>query len=196
MLAGKSNEEICWKVVVSCELDEIGDKKIKHASLKNYFELIGDLADSIINFWSGNLWEQLEELNETIEERINRPRRVVHDRVMKLITRAELLTFIALIIGATNESVQGRNLWGRDNRLTLSTHTDYSRFMNCTCFHKIKAVIHFMMEDKSVQTDDDWWKVRGFVDGFNKRRVEELNTSVAYVLDESMSSMIPRYVPF
>ena len=106
---------------MSCELDKIGDEKIKHASLNNCFKLIGDLADSIINFWSGNLWEQLEAVNETIEERINRPRRVVHNRVMKLITCAELLTFIAMIIRATNESVRGRNLWGSDNRLTLSS---------------------------------------------------------------------------
>ena len=46
-----------------------------------------------------------------------------------------------------------------------------------------------------MQSVHEWWKVRGFVDGFNKRRAEELNTSIVYVLDESMSSMIPRYVP-
>ena len=73
---------------------------------------------------------------------------------------------------------------GNNNLLTLLTYTDYSRFMNCTCFHKIKAVVHFMMEGKSVQADDEWWKVLGFIEGFNKRRVEELNASIAYVLNE------------
>ena len=53
-----------------------------------------------------------------------------------------------------------------------------------------------MMEDESVQTDEEWWKEQGFIDDLNKRREEESNTSIAYVLDESMSSMIPpRYVP-
>ena len=104
VLSGKGNEEILWKVVVLCDLDEIGNERIKHASLKNYFCLIGDLGDSLINFWSGDIWEQLEKLNDKIEKRINEPRRALHERVTKLVTRKELLTFIALIVGASNES--------------------------------------------------------------------------------------------
>ena len=55
VLSGKGNEEILWKVVVSCDLDEIGNERIKHASLKNYFCLISDLGESLINFWSGDI---------------------------------------------------------------------------------------------------------------------------------------------
>ena len=98
---------------------------MKHASLKNYFKLIGNLSNSIINFWSGNMWEQLEELNNKIEERINKPRRVVQERVMKHITHPELLTFLSLVIGDYNELVRGRNLWGKEKRLPMSTHTDF-----------------------------------------------------------------------
>ena len=49
-----------------------------------------------------------------------------------------------------------------------------------------------MMEDETVAQVDDWWQACGFIDGFNQRRVEVFNTSIIYVLDESMSAMIPR----
>ena len=114
---------------------------------------------------------------------------------MKLLSKSDLLTFIALIIGAANQSANGRNLWGKDINQTLSSSTDYSEYMNRTRFFEIKSVIHFMMEDESVKHVDDWWKVRSFVDGFNKRRVDELYTGIVMVLDESMSAMVPRYVP-
>ena len=52
---------------MSCELDKIVDEKIKHVNLKNYFKLISDLMDLIIDFLSGNMWEQLEVLNDKIE---------------------------------------------------------------------------------------------------------------------------------
>ena len=67
--------------------------------------------------------------------------------------------------------------------------------MNHTCFQGLKALVLFIMEDRAAQSIDKWWKVPGFVDGFNKRRTEELNTSIVYVLDKSMSSMVPRYIP-
>ena len=119
----------------------------------------------------------------------------MHERVTKLVTRKELLTFIALIVGASNESSKGRRLFETDTRKTLAVHIDYLKYMNRTRFQELKALVPFMMEDEAAQSVDEWWKVRGFVDGFNKRRAEELNTSIVYVLDKSMSSMIPRYVP-
>ena len=53
-----------------------------------------------------------------------------------------------------------------------------------------------MMKDQSeeVKKIDDWWRVRDFVDGFNQRRVDMLNLSLCFALDESMSPMMPRYV--
>ena len=192
---GKSNDEISWKVVVSCELDKIGHERTKRADLKNHFRIMGDLGEAMENFWSGDMWAQLENMNNAIEKQINKPRRVLCQRTIKLLSKSDLLTFIALIIGAANQSANGRNLWGKDINQTLSSSTDYSEYMNRTRFFEIKSVIHFMMEDKSVKHVDDWWKVRNFVDGFNKRRVDELYTGIVMVLDESMSAMVPRYVP-
>ena len=49
-----------------------------------------------------------------------------------------------------------------------------------------------MMENKSVRAQDNWWKVHTFIDGFNKRQVDALDRSIMYILDESMSPMVPR----
>ena len=118
MIAGKGNDEICWKVIVSSDLDKLGSRQKENGNLKNGFEILrSDLAECIINFWPGNLWEQHNELNNKIEERMNKPRRIIHERTMKLVTKPELLTFIGLVIGAANESVRGRNLWQKDKRL-------------------------------------------------------------------------------
>ena len=50
-----------------------------------------------------------------------------------------------------------------------------------------------MMEKDSAMLTDNWWKACKFIEGFNKK-VEMLNTGIIYVLDESMSAMVPRYV--
>lgn len=49
------------------------------------------------------------------------------------------------------------------------------------------------MEDQSddAMRNDNWWRARGFVDVFNKRRVDTLNMSIVMVLDESISYMVP-----
>ena len=41
---------------------------------------------------------------------------------------------------------------------------------------------------------DDWWKVRGFVNGFERNHKQILHSSLIMVLDESMSPYRPRYV--
>ena len=53
-----------------------------------------------------------------------------------------------------------------------------------------------MMEKDSVMSTDDWWKAHKSIEGFNKRIFEMLNTAIIYMLDKSMSAMVPRYVPF
>ena len=137
----------------------------------------------------------VRKMNNTIETRINRPHKVLHQCSFKLVTKSKLFTFIVLVVGTANQSHNGRNLWGKDRNPTLSTHTDYRNYMNRTRFFEIKSVVPFMMEDESAKDIDDWWKVKDFVDGFNKRRMDELYTGVVMVLDKSMSAMVPRYVP-
>ena len=46
-----------------------------------------------------------------------------------------------------------------------------------------------MMEDQSEEAmeNNDWWRVRIFVEGFNQRHVDMLNLTLCFALDESMS---------
>ena len=86
VIAGKGNNEICWKVIVSSDLDKLGSRQKENGNLKNGFEILRlDLAECIINFWPGDLWEQHNELNNKIEERMNKPRRILHECTMKLV---------------------------------------------------------------------------------------------------------------
>ena len=39
---------------------------------------------------------------------------------------------------------------------------------------------------------DDWWRVSGFVDSYNKNQAKILYSSLIMVLDESMSAFRPR----
>ena len=58
-------------------------------------------------------------------------------------------------------------------------------------FCVIKAMVPLMMEGKD-NGEDDWWKVRNFVDNFNKTRSDLLSISKILVLDKSMSGFWPR----
>ena len=172
VLSGRGNDEICWRVIESCELDEIGAQKTKNANIKKHFKVIGNHADSIINFWSGDIWEQWNNMNHKIEERINKPRQVVQQRPMKLVPKIKLLTFIGLFIGAANPAAQGQKLWTSDKDKKLSTHKDYSKYMSHTQFHDIKSVVHYMMEKESAMLTDNWCKLHKFIDSFNKKELE------------------------
>ena len=75
---------------------------------------------------------------------------------------------------------------------TLSKHTDFSKYMSYTRFFEIKyhipSMIHNVQEKEGydvLKGKDDWWRVRGFVNGFNRKRM---------VSDESMSPYRPKYM--
>ena len=197
VIEGKKDDKICWQVVESCTLENFSARKcMDGAGLKDINKLIHSVTESLINFWPGDLWQQWSQMNMTIRNEVNQEQEMKKIRPIREVERAELLTFIALIIGASNQSVRGCNLWHMDTAPTLSSHTDYSNFMSRTRFWQIKQVVPFMMEDQSkdAKKNDDWWRARDFIDGFNQRRVDMINSSLCYVLDESMSPMMPRYV--
>ena len=75
----------------------------------------------------------------------------------------------------------------------ISHHADYSKFMNQHRFWEIKHYIPLMVESTDkVHTrtmiggyyDFYWW--------FNQKRVDELNTSISFIFEKSMSPMVPR----
>ena len=60
-------------------------------------------------------------------------------------------------------------------------------------FKEIKRYVPIIMEDETMKVDD-WWKFKGQVEMFNKKRQSEITTSHILVFDKSMSAFVPRYV--
>ena len=73
VISGKGNDEITWKVIVSRDLDDFANNTKNKANLKgNQFDLLGNLGESILNFWCGDIWQQLEKMNKKLrKESIN-----------------------------------------------------------------------------------------------------------------------------
>ena len=111
-------------------------------------------------------------------------------------TEQELLTFIALILAASQYNVRGRGLWRKENideKKSFTPAPDYGRFMNYTRFNEIKNLVPLMMiAPGGDDGTDPWWKHRGFIDGLNKKRQDLLLVSRIRVLDETMSALRPR----
>ena len=52
------------EVIIYCDLDKIGHERTKNAYVRDYKKLMGNnLTDSVIIFWSRDIWEQLEKTN-------------------------------------------------------------------------------------------------------------------------------------
>ena len=55
-----------------------------------------------------------------------------------------------------------------------------------------KILTYIMVYKKENYGSEPWWKHRGLIDGFNKKRSEILYLSRRRILDESMSALRPR----
>ena len=193
--SGKNMDQITWTVV-----DEVDGHSLKLwedscvKKVKDPAFYTSSLADSLLLLWPGNIWMQWEYMNKMIRED-NRERRKIFARPIKEVSRKELLTFLSLIIAATQYSERGRPLWGNDEEKAtknFSRTANFTQYMSHTRFQQIKSVIPSMMIDDSKKETDDWWKHRRFVDGFNSNREKILHTSRIRVLDETMSALWPR----
>ena len=65
------NAMIAWMIIISCDLDDFNKDKFKGAKINGINKLIDNKADAIINFWSGNMHEQLAHLNTALHKCIN-----------------------------------------------------------------------------------------------------------------------------
>ena len=103
-----------------------------------------------------------------------------------------MLTFLALIISATQYNVHGKPLWEKDskNSQTFTHVQDFGRYMHFTRFCKIKKLVLLMMvSDKGNDGSDPWWKHQGFINGFNKKPHKILVALRVKVLDKTMSTL-------
>ena len=103
-----------------------------------------------------------------------------------------MLTFLSLIIAATQYNVHGKPLWEKDNKnfRAFTRAPDFGRYMNFTRFCGTKKLVPLMMvSDKGNDGSDPWWKHRGFIAGFNKKRHKILVASRVKVLDKTTSAL-------
>ena len=96
------------------------------------------LYDALLLLWPGCMWYQFDKVNKYMEDTTNMYKRRSGKRSIKKITHSEILTFLGLFIGATNQAVTGRGLLTK-NKIplkSLSKHTDFSKYMLYTRFLK------------------------------------------------------------
>ena len=94
-------------------------------------------------------------------------------------------------INLFGRKVQRNRLSNKKNRNKLKIMLDFSPIMTHHHWCKIKAIVPIIMEGTD-RENDAWWKVRGFVDGFNKTCQYKLFISKIAVLDKSMPGFWPR----
>ena len=149
------------------------------------------LIELFLNLWPGDIFKQLENLNLNLVEVNYNRKKSLKRRPIKDVTRNELITFIALVIAASSSPLRGTNLWNPPNNLFNKT-IGYGKFMKEYRFKEIKTLFPMLFWNKEARSSDPWWKFRTAVDEFNRTRKEMINVSSCMVMDESMSSIIPR----
>ena len=128
--------------------------------VKEEYNLKGKLlADAILFLWPGDLWEQRDKMNEFVQTVINVERKKTFLRPIAEVSEKEILTFLALIIAATQYNVHGKPLWEKDNknRRAFTRAPDFGRYMNFTCFCEMKKLVPLMMVSDNYGSDP-WWK--------------------------------------
>ena len=192
---GKGTDEIEWKVVKEVTENIISPDGL--CGLKpEYNRTKMSSADLFLLLWPGDIWEQRERMNKVVREVINIERKRRFLRPTKEVSERELLTFLSLVLASTQYNVRGRDLWDKGslaNRNKFTSAPNFGLWMSYSHFCEVKKLVPIMMWDKNGHSDsDDWWRHRGFIDGFNEKRNEILVASRIFVLDETMSALCPR----
>jgi hypothetical protein len=107
-------------------------------------------------------------------------------------TKGEVWRFIGMIIGATQFTQRGRELFRQTSYAGLRGHPNYARFMNEVRFEQFKKVFHFLFADVTRKNSDAWWPIRGGVDGYNANRKNKVRRTRVICVDEAMSAYQPR----
>lgn len=186
---GAALDEITWKVVESVTADEIGPDGFCGAKDEDFYTK--SFGTALMMMWPGDFDAQHQYMCRQMTEKINPQRKQELKRIIRPPTKAELYKFIAILIAASQYADRGVNLWRAKKKGRLRKAPDFSTVMSHHRFCEIKAMVPLMMEGEN-DGNDDWWKVRGFVDGLNRSRRNKLFISKIHVMDECMSGFWPR----
>ena len=87
-------------------------------------------------------------------------------------------------------------MWGRGSSVSdfdrASPSVDVSHYMSLRRFEELKQLFPVIFQEERFEDSDDWWRIRGAVDGFNENRRKTVAASFKKVLDELMSATRPR----
>jgi hypothetical protein len=107
-------------------------------------------------------------------------------------TKGEVWRFMGMLIGATQFTQRGRELFRQTSYAGLRGHPNYARFMSEVRFEQFKKVFHFLFADVTRKNSDAWWPIRGGVDGYNANRKNKVRRTRVICVDEAMSAYQPR----
>ena len=199
-LCGSGDDEIVWKVVEGCYVDEMTEKIKKEKVMFDRGEMLmmdempTTFMECFMTMWPVDFWEDWTRLNGVIEKE-NIERRKNYQKPIKKVYKFEYLRFLALLIAASQYSKQGTRLWKSSNQKNLegfSETVDFSKYMKEWRFKQLRQFIPRVMFDYGKKEEDDWWQFSTRVQNFNEVRQNNIKISCVRVLDESMSAFIPR----
>jgi len=150
----------------------------------------------LIKTWFGDWRQQLAQLNDEIENKVNPTRN--KKRKMRIVSEHEWWKFIGILIGAASIGKGGSNLWQKPDRRSqrsfsdpINLGLDGQNILSHDCFKSIRAVFPFAFYDHS-NKNDPWHPISGMVDAFNRNRHSLMASSAIIVSDEMMSAFRPR----
>ena len=126
-------------------------------------------------------------------------RRSIHD-----FTEKEFLIGNAIVVGASDCSEKGENLWenSRSNRqwkkhwVSVSSPTNFGQYMRYYRFKQFKQFFPLIWQESSqpvvVDNNNSWWKFEPAIRTFNDNRRELITPSSIIAIDESMSAFRPQ----
>lgn len=143
-----------------------------------------DFADPFVRL----LWSDVESMCLAIDVEAEKCAGL---RRWRKVTPREWGVFLGLILGSVQFVQKGANLWRpKYNTQCRPNHADY---MSETRFKDIKKFASYAMaKPAAAAAGDEWWRVRGAIEGFNHTRAELFKTCGVIVLDESMSAWKPQ----
>ena len=158
--------------------------------------------------YSNGAWRRaLESMNRKLQihnESQARSASGINRRSISDFTEKEFLIGHAIIIGASDCSEKGENLWesSRSNKqwkkhwMSISSPTNFGRYMRFYRFKQFKQFLPLIWQDTSrpVETvnGNTWWKFDHAVSSFNEIRRNFIIPSEIIAIDESMSAFRPQ----
>jgi hypothetical protein len=199
-VGNQSSGNMTWRVIPSYEpsdnslLRDVKSKEdfgIRDFSSNNY-KRSEVIADIFLKLMFVDWKSKVEKLNQAVEnERCK----------CKKFTAEEFLTGLALIIGSSEFSQKGVDLFGSsreeddvddDYWHSISTNPHFEQYMPFSRFKDFRRFLPFIFVNEDKKDTDPWYQFSDAIDEFNEIRSSRLACSQWIVADETMCAWRPR----